>query len=45
MHENIYYNDLNSPCGAVGYLCDHCDKARESITVEYLEEKVKLILQ
>ena len=45
MHENIYYNDLNSPCGAVGYLCDHCDKARESITVEYLEEKVKSILQ
>ena len=45
MHENIYYNDLTSPCGAVGYLCDHCDKARESITVEYLEEKVKLILQ
>ena len=45
MHENIYYNDLNSPCGAVGYLCDHCDKARESITVKYLEEKVKLILQ
>ena len=45
MHENIYYNDLNSPCGAIGYLCDHCEKARQNIKVEYLEEKVKFILE
>jgi ADP-heptose:LPS heptosyltransferase len=45
MHENIYYDDSNSPCGAIGYLCDHCEKARQSIKVEYLEEKVNFILE
>ncbi len=44
-HENIYYDDFNSPCGAIGYPCDHCEKARQSITVEYLEKKIKLILE
>ena len=45
MHENIYYNDLGSPCGAIGYLCDHCEKARQNIKAEFLEEKVKSILE
>jgi len=45
MHENIYYDDINSPCGAIGYPCDHCEKARQSIKVEYLEEKVNFILE
>jgi len=45
MHENIYYDDPNSSCGVIGYLCNHCEKARQSIKVEYLEEKVKFILE
>ena len=48
IHENIYYDDddnPSSPCGAIGYICDHCEKARQSIKVDYLEEKVKLILK
>ena len=44
-HENIYYDDSNSPCGAIGYICDHCEKARQNIKVDYLEEKIKLILK
>ena len=44
-HENIYYDDSSSPCGAIGYICDHCEKARQDIKVNYLEEKVKLILK
>ena len=42
--ENIYYDDPHSPCGAIGYICDHCEKARQSVKVDYLEEKVKLLL-
>ena len=33
MHENIYYDDPNSSCGVIGYLCNHCEKARQSIKV------------
>ena len=45
IHENIYFNDVKSPCGAVGYICRHCKKAREVIGVEYLENKVNQILK
>ena len=44
MHENIYYNDNESPCGAVGYICKHCNKARENISISYFEDKVNQIL-
>ena len=44
-HENIYYEDPISPCGAIGYICDHCERARQSITVDYLEGKIRLILK
>ena len=44
MHENIYYEDLASPCGAKSYLCKHCEKARKEITVDYVEERVNLTL-
>jgi ADP-heptose:LPS heptosyltransferase len=44
IHENIYYDDLESPCGAKSYLCKHCEKARKEITVDYVEERVKLTL-
>lgn len=44
MHENIYYNDHKSPCGAVGYICDHCEAARQKINVTYFQEKVNFTL-
>jgi len=43
-HENIYYSDKESPCGAIGYICDHCEKARNTITVDELESRIKSIL-
>ncbi len=39
-HENIYFDNPNSPCGAVGYICNHCEEARNSITVDYIYNKV-----
>ncbi len=44
MHENIYYKDDKSPCGAVGYICNHCEMARHKISVSYIEDKINLIL-
>ncbi len=44
IHENIYYDAAESPCGAIGYVCTHCEKARKYIKVDYLEEKINLIL-
>ena len=43
-HENIYFDHSMSPCGAVGYVCSHCDEARQSITVDDLFSKVISIL-
>ena len=45
MHENIYYNDNDSPCGVVGYICNHCKKARKNISVRYFEDKINKILR
>ena len=45
IHENIYYDVSESPCGAIGYTCAHCEKARKNIKVDYLEEKINLILK
>ena len=45
IHENIYYKDNESPCGAVGYICNHCKKARINISVNYLEDKINQIFQ
>ena len=42
-HENIFYNDNKSPCGAIGYICDHCETARQRITVDYVKDKINLI--
>ena len=33
-HENIYYEDKQSPCGVKSKLCEHCFKARKIITVD-----------
>tara|TARA_Y100001970_G_scaffold124655_1_gene154375 strand:+ start:102 stop:950 length:849 start_codon:yes stop_codon:yes gene_type:complete len=33
-HENIYYENKLSPCGQYGRICDHCEKARKSISVD-----------
>ena len=43
-HENLYYDHPESPCGAVGHICSHCDEARKSITVDFVYEKVISIL-
>lgn len=39
-HENIYFNHSLSPCGAIGYICDHCEQARKNISVQFFYEKV-----
>ena len=39
-HENIYFDHPKSPCGSVGYICDHCEEARKSINVDYVYGKV-----
>ena len=39
-HENIYFDHPKSPCGAVGYICDHCEEARKLINVENIYNKV-----
>ena len=39
-HENLYFDHPQSPCGSVGYLCDHCEEARKSITVDFFYKKV-----
>ena len=33
-HENIYYDNDSSPCGEIKKLCNHCNDARKSITVD-----------
>ena len=43
-HENLYYDHPESPCGAVGHICSHCDEARKNITVDFVYEKVISIL-
>ena len=43
-HENIYFDHPKSPCGSVGYICDHCEEARRSINVNYVYDKVISIL-
>ena len=40
-HENLYFDHPKSPCGARGYLCDHCEEARQSINVDFFEDKIK----
>ena len=39
-HENIYYEDKQSPCGVKLKLCEHCSKARELITVDHFLEHI-----
>ena len=39
-HENIYYEDKQSPCGVKLKLCEHCSKAREMISVELFLKQI-----
>ncbi len=39
-HENIYYEDTQSPCGVKSKLCEHCSKARKIITVDIFLEHI-----
>ena len=43
-HENIYFDHPKSPCGSVGYICEHCEEARRSINADYVYKKVISIL-
>ena len=42
-HENIYYEDKQSPCGVKLKLCEHCSKARENITIDIFLERIHKI--
>jgi len=39
-HENIYYEDKQSPCGVKLKPCEHCSKAREVITPDLFLEHI-----
>ena len=39
-HENIYYEDKQSPCGVKLKPCNHCSKAREVITTDLFLEHI-----
>ena len=43
-HENIYFEDKKSPCGKYKEICDHCNDARNKITVKLFEDKIRKIL-
>ena len=43
-HENLYFVHPKSPCGARGYLCDHCEEARKSIKVDFFEDKIRMVV-
>jgi len=43
-HENIYFDHPDSPCGAVGYICKHCEDARHFIGVDYVYDKIISII-
>ena len=43
-HENVYFDHPESPCGSVGYICTHCEQARNTITVDNFYSKVISIL-
>ena len=40
-HENIYFENKNSPCGKYRDFCNHCNEARKQITVSIFEEKIR----
>ena len=39
-HENLYFEDSKSPCGLYREKCDHCENARQIITVKHFEDKI-----
>jgi len=43
-HENLYFAHSESPCGARGYICDHCEEARKSIKVDLFEDKIRKVV-
>lgn len=44
IHENIYFDDIESPCGHYKKICKHCDTARQKINAKMFEKKVYDIL-
>ena len=43
-HENIYYEHKLSPCGEYGKICNHCEEARKSISVDTFIKHINKIL-
>ncbi len=43
-HENIYFENKNSPCGEYKNECPHCNEARKVITVDYFIERLEKAL-
>ena len=43
-HINLYYNNINSPCGEFKKICSHCEDARKNITVKKFEESITKVL-
>ncbi len=41
-HENLYYENTQSPCGEYVDICNHCEEARRHITVEFFLKKIQL---
>ena len=40
-HKNLYVNLNDSPCGAKGFKCKHCDRCRELITPDDMYNTVR----
>ena len=43
-HENLYYDNIHSPCGQYKKICEHCAEAREKITVKTFKERILKII-
>ncbi len=42
-HENLYFDHPDSPCGLYREICEHCELARKTITVEIFVNKIENI--
>ena len=42
-HTNIYYKNKNSPCGMYREKCNHCEEARNKISVEHFLKEINKI--
>ena len=43
-HENLYFDNIHSPCGEYKKICNHCNEARKKITVDLFREKILSVI-